>query len=672
MVAQVPNSESTSDVHAWGELQRLVADVSEIARTSTDAPAFYGKLIDCAAQALAAAGGAVWLLGHSAEVVLCNSSNYPESLLEEGRPRGRHAQFLENVLRRGEPAIVAPTARSATHADHENPTELLLLACPIVVDGQRHGVLEILQRPHASPATQQGYLRFLSGLCEVAGDFHRNVELRELRSREAEWKELHQFALAIHEDFDLARMGTTVANEVRHIVDVDRACVLELAGGRARTLAVSGVDTIQARSNLLARLERLVEAVTATGEPLWYVAGTGERPPEIEGPLREYLDLAHSRSLAILPLTRVAGSRAAKSRKKTVAALVVERMDGRAWDKLQRERLGRVAGLCQSALSEAITLRKSPLSRLGRWLHQLRGEAETRTTLRKLVIAGILIVGIVAVGLLPADLQIEASGELQPKLQRHVFATTDGEVDALYVRHGDTCRSDEVLLTLRDSQLELDLRRIKGELQTTQTRLAASRAAMLALDRSEPDAIARFNQLTAEEQELKEALASQERQLEILDEERKKLEVRSPITGRVLTWDVDELLKSRPVRRGQALLSIADVSGPWHLKLFVPEEHIGHVMAAQQTVGPRLNVTYILQSDPGESYAGSIDEVALSATFDERGGDSVLVTAEIDAHHAAKLRPGAHVRAKIDCGQRALAYVWLHDLYAAFQRWVMF
>ena len=672
MVAPVPNIESQSDSQAWDELQRLVADVAECARSTVDATTFYAKLLDCAVQALAAAGGAVWIADPSDVLKLCGQTNCPEEFSDNGRPTVRHSELLESVLRRREATIIAPAGEGADPGQHENPTDLLLLLCPIWVDDMPRGVLEVLQRPHASPATQQGYLQFLSGLCDVAGDFHRQIELRALRSHETDWKELYQFSVAVHENFELSDTASMVANEARRMVDADRVSVLEVRRARARILAVSGVDTIQARSNLLRRLETLVEAVTAADEPLWHVEGSGEQPPEIERPLRDYLDQAHSRSVAILPLHRSSAPHAAKSRTKTVAAVVIERMDGRIWDDAQRKHVANIAGLSQSALGAAIAIRDLPLSWLGRRLHRVGGEIELRTLNRWLIVAGICIAGTIGLGFLPAKFQIDAGGELQPVVQRQVFATTDGEVESLHVRHAEPCAAGDVLLTLRNTQLELDLRRINGELQTTQTRLAAGRAAMLALDRAQPDAIARFNQLTAEEQELKETLASQERQLEILNDERTKLQVRSPIDGRVLTWNVDELLKSRPVRRGQALLSVADVDGPWHLEIHVPERHVGHVLAAQQAIDPKLGVSYILQSDPGNSRTGRIEEVALATTFDDREGGSVMITAEIDTQEAAKLRPGAYVRAKIDCGRKPLAYVWLHDLYAAFQRWIMF
>jgi len=669
MVAPIPNIESKTETDAWAELRRLVGEVAQHARSARDDQSFYAKLLDCAVHALAAAGGGVWLTDASDDgMLLCTQANCPNEFSRDGRPIGRHAELLSSVLRRREATVAAPAGSGAAPLEHENPTQFLLLLCPIWVNNQPRGVLEVLQRPHASPATRQGYLEFLETLCDVAGDYHRNVELHSLRDRESRWQELYQLSVAVHQDFDLNATATTVANEVRRMVDADRVTVLEVGGSRARVLAVSSVDTIQSRSNLIRRLEALVVAAVAADEPLWHVEGQGEQPPEIDRPLHAYLDLAHARALAILPLRRGGGSEA----NPIVAALVIERMDSRNWDEQQRRDVRYVAGLAQSALRSAIAIRNLPLSWLGRRLHRLSGGVEHRTWRRRLLFAGLCVAAIVAIGFVPADFQIEAGGELQPKIQRQVFAATNGEVQALHLGHGESCDAGDVLLTLRNSQLELDLRRINGELQTTRTRLAASRAAMLGLDRSQPDAIARFNQLTAEEQELKEALSSQERQLEILEGERDKLEVRSPIPGRVLTWNIDELLESRPVRLGQALLSVADVEGPWHLELHVPERHIGHVLQAQQDIDPKLAVTYILQSDPGTSHAGHIDKMALASTFDDREGDSVKVTVEIDARQIAQLRPGAYVRGKIDCGEKPLAYVWLHDLVAAFQRWIMF
>ena len=60
------------------------------------------------------------------------------------------------------------------------------------------------------------------------------------------------------------------------------------------------------------------------------------------------------------------------------------------------------------------------------------------------------------------------------------------------------------------------------------------------------------------------------------------LNVKSPIDGQVITWDLNNRLMHRPVQRGQELLRVADPSGPWQLELQMPENHMGFVVETQQ------------------------------------------------------------------------------------------
>lgn len=684
MVVFTSNAESKTEAKAWDELQRLIAEVAALARSDVSLEAFYARLLDNAIRALGAAGGGVWQTSPDGSLRLIQQLNFPAIIAESSQSATRHARLLNRVLDGQGAAAIPPAGSHVDQQQHDNPTEFLLLLCPIAKDDARIGVLEVLQRPHAPPAAQQGFLRFLSGLGDVAADFHLNLERRELKHREQNWDELYQFAAAAHGDFDLKTTAFTVASEARRLLDCDRVSVLEVRGPRSRVLAVSGVDTIDPRSNPIRSLERLVNAVVAADEPFQYsdpVATTATGlpvesqnliasniAPEIERPLREHLDIAHARAIEVIPLRRETTGK----QPRISAALVVERMDGRPWNETQRQKLKRVAKLGGSALTGAIALRRMPLSGVSRLLNKLRSESGPRLFRARTFLILLLLGGLVAVGFIPAKFTINATGELHPKVQRQVFATTDGEVSTLAVAHGQYCRAGDVVLTLQNSKLELDLRRVKGELQTAQTRLAAARAAMLGIDRSQPEAMTQFNRLTAEEEELKESIASYERQLELLRAEEEKLKVRSPIDGQVLTWDVDELLAGRPVRRGQALLTIADLKSDWDIELHVPERHAGHVLAAQAESDQPLEVSYILMSAPGVSHRGKVEDVALGTTFDDREADSILITVSMLGDAPAELRPGAPVQAKLHCGTRPLAYVWFHDAYAAFQRWVLF
>jgi hypothetical protein len=218
---------------------------------------------------------------------------------------------------------------------------------------------------------------------------------------------------------------------------------------------------------------------------------------------------------------------------------------------------------------------------------------------------------------------------------------------------------------MRNPQLDLEYKRVSGELQTTRERLAAVQAARVELAVDSAGRAAGAARLSGEEAGLRALLASLERQSKLLDEQQEALTVRSPIAGRVLTWDLPQLLQNRPVQRGQVLMTVADTEGPWVLELRVPEKRVGALTSARQGVDPQLPVTFVLATDPGRTHTSHVEEVATAVEPDRSDEPAVLVTVWVDRAQLKNPRPGAGVTGRISCGWRPIAYVWLHDLIDA-------
>jgi multidrug efflux pump subunit AcrA (membrane-fusion protein) len=319
------------------------------------------------------------------------------------------------------------------------------------------------------------------------------------------------------------------------------------------------------------------------------------------------------------------------------------------------------------------------LGRIG-WLAQARQLPKT------LLVLTLVAAAAIALAVIPADFDIAARGELQPKLRREVFARSDGIVDRIDVQQGQRVASGDLLAILRKPQLDFEFSRLAGEIQTAQARLSAIQASRLATGRDSPaNTPDKINQLSADEEEVKSLLASLVQQQKILRAQRLDLELRSPLDGTVLTWNAKDLLAARPVARGQALLTVADLKGPWVLELQVPDNRIGHVLQAQQDEtherdkaknGNRIElpVSFLLATEPGVNFAGKVTRVALSTESDKTTGATVLVTVSFDRAEIPpeQLRPGATVVAKIHCGRRSLGYVWLHELWETIQSRVLF
>jgi hypothetical protein len=245
-------------------------------------------------------------------------------------------------------------------------------------------------------------------------------------------------------------------------------------------------------------------------------------------------------------------------------------------------------------------------------------------------------------------------------------------VTEVHVAHGSQVSRQQVLVDIQNPELDVEFKRVWGELQTARKKQAAVEAERLQMRSATEEDRRRQGQKAAEAEELEVLVDSLEKQYAILEEQQAELAVRSPVDGEVLTWDVAELLDARPVSRGQIILTVADVRGPWQLELRIPDRQMAHVLSARSRTARPLEVSFILATDPARQFRGTIEEVGFRAEVDESGESFVPATVKIDRNEIPQLVPGATVVARIHCGRRAVGYVWLHDLLDALRRWVMF
>ena len=227
---------------------------------------------------------------------------------------------------------------------------------------------------------------------------------------------------------------------------------------------------------------------------------------------------------------------------------------------------------------------------------------------------------------------------------------------------------------MRNPELDLEEQRIRGEIATTNAKLAAVRAARSDHDRRGSNSSS-AGQLAADEEELKQTSASLVRQLDIVNRRVAELTLRSPLAGQVVRWDMIRSLESRPVRQGQLLMQVVDPAGPWQIELRIPDRHVRHVLGAQAAVNDELGgvpVRFLFRMSPGATYSAKLAEVHLATDLDQEGELSTLATVALDPKEVPDLRPGSSVVAKIDCGYRPLGYVWLRELLEFLQTRVLF
>jgi multidrug efflux pump subunit AcrA (membrane-fusion protein) len=682
-----PRGESES--HTWQELEDVFAALGQLARSAVPPADFYRNLLDQSVRSLSATGGVVWLRAAGGSLQPVAQVNWPrDEFGSDEAARRAHETLLTEAAADGQVVTIAPHSRS-DERDGANPTNHVLLLAPVKVpqpegQPQTRAIIELLLRPDASPATYRGCEQFLTAVCELAVDYHAFHDLRGLRDNDRFRNDLLRLGHDAHCQLGLSETAYAVANEGRSVIGCDRLSVLVARGRHCRLLTTSGVSRIERRSGAARRLASIADQVRRTDEAAFYADGESDALPPVAEALEQHAEESHARQIAAIPLRRPENARQAddqpkkpsnRRRERPQFVIVAEQFDARGID---RDKLVEAAEVCTTALYNAWDVDRLPLGWLTRPLGAIKHQVTSHLPRTVFVVAAIAA-AVAALFMVPADFNIEASGTLQPIVRRDVFAPRSGLIDEVLVSHGQAVKQGEPLVRMRDPALELEIKRVDGELLTAQRQLDAVRVTRT--NRAIRDEESNDGRLSAEERELQQRLENLRLELDLLRHEREQLVVEAPISGRVLTWEVSHRLAARPIDRGEVLLTVADLDDKWQLELDVPDDRIGYVLAAQQSIQTDLPVRFKLSSDDREQHTGHIQEVCQTANIEETPGatpsPSVLVKVALDKLELTdaerrELRPGVSARAEIACGRAPIGYVWFHDLWDTVVEWATF
>ena len=689
--------ESVEIERARGQIRALVGEIEQLARGDLAEAEFFRGLLERVLMAMEAVAGLVWIVGEGGRVEpVCHAGVENTGIAATPETQAAHGALVQALVQSPTGLLVQPHSELGSGGSGgtvaANDTGLLVIATPIDRGGVRAGLIEIFHQQNL-PDVERGYLTFLEQVSAVAGDYLGRRQLKTLDTQQSALTQVERFSRAVHESLDPVATAFVLANEARRIIGCDRVSVLVRRRRKMRLEAVSGQESVERRASAVQAIETLVRVVATAGDPLWHPDPARELPPQIEEELEHYIDESHATALAIIPLEKprptpvvkpggvdavaVAKAEAGpRTAPEPIGAIVAEWFSSSSFDEGKRARVDLVAEHGKVAIANALTHTSLPFY----GLLDLLGKSRALTTARNLprtVLAALSAVAVLlALVLIPAELRLEGKGTLEPVHRRDVFAGIDGVVEKLEsgLEHGAGVTGGQLLATLRNTDLEVALTDVLGRKASSEEQLVSTRRALLEDKKISADEKTR---LAGRAAQLQREIESLEQQRKLYELKKLDLEVRSPIDGVIVTWQVRDRLMLRPVEKGQSLMSIADKTGPWELEVHMPDDWVGHInraaLAAKQA-GRELTVDYILATDPGTRHYGSVKEIHEQAEVRGEAGNTVLVRVTIDPerHEKEELGAGATVTARIACGKRPLGYVWFHDVLAFIQSQILF
>jgi multidrug efflux pump subunit AcrA (membrane-fusion protein) len=657
------------------QIRGLVGEIAQLSKSDLAPEEFYAAFLQRVVQALAAVGGAMWILGEGRKPQLAYQINLSEKLLDtDSEEAGKHYKLLDYIVASKSPQLVPPLSSAGDERMGGNPTRQLLVIHPLGHDDVVEGLIEIFQRSDTQPATQRGYLQFLKQMCELSAEWFKNRKLRDLGDRHSLWSQADQFARTVHDSLDVRETCYTIVNEGRRLMGCDRVSVATLKGGKCVIEAVSGQDTLDNRSNVVTLLGTLATRVVKSGEPLWYAGSTEDLPPQIEKAIEEYVDQSYTKSLAVIPLRKpqqldnAPATPAVEERAhqgQIVGALIIEQIESEIPRDILAPRLDLVYEHSARALSNAIDHNGLFLMPVWKTIGKSAWVVQARTLPKTVMIAAAVLLVLLALIVIPWDFDMRAKGSLEPVAKREAFASMPGTVIEVLKDHGDQVQEGEALAVIDNPDLEIKIEEVRGQLNAAIEELNGVRsrlneAAAKATAQEKAQAEAQFGRLTIQ-------VATYREQYELLQKRKAELTVKSPITGRIITWDAVRLLQNRPVETGQVLMTVAAENSEYEIKLYMPEKRARHLTAARERVKQQdpnadLEVDFILMTEPGRTHYGRIVEVGDATESHEELGN--IVPVRVQPNEPIKTsRPGATVTADVHCGTAPLGWTLLHEAW---------
>ena len=636
-------------------LDSLLDELTDLALTSPNSGAFFQSILNAALSATHAIAGAIWSVAKvnyrlEKEVGLVQLGIGADSQLQ-----AMHEEALEFATK-GQ-SLNGSAGLTKRHCEKK---EYRFFGCRD--QDFAYLVIELVHKEGAIEEVDEGSIAsFMAALSEIAKDFRNAQLLQHFQTEDHLWSDFKAILPRLHASILLNETAYRIANEGRTFLQCDRLSVARIEKDKISILAVSGVVTIEKRAKQVRALESLVAVVARSGESFRYPTSELEAP-QLSECLQEYLDASHTVLIWILLIknSQLNSETRLSSGDESIGALVIEVFSAKDIPQLA-PRSDLLLEHATIAYRNAIEFSNMPL----RWLSEtLQGWSALYRNYRVKWFVGVLAtsIGLCLSLLVPAELNIDAAGTIQPVAMRHLYAPASGEVVKLHIEHQSEVLAGAVLLEIRSRELELRKEELVTLHASAQEKLKGIEVSRLQNRKTNTSDSFSPGELSASESELREVVASQKEQLAVLNEMLASLQLKSPMNGRVISWDQTEMLEHRPVQIGQKLISIAELKGDGKLQLRVLDEDTRHVINAQRNAPQGLRVTFSLASDPGVKRSAILRQIGTTVETLTDQGATLRIDASVDAGEMVNVRPGATANARIHCGKTCVGYVWTRRL----------
>lgn len=715
-IAPLPNNQVEQERQRVG---RLLDEVARLTETDIPPAGFFGEMLKRLLEALGAPAGAVWLRSPQGMINLTYHINIKLSGMDrDQQARSSHEALLGIVFGQGKPQLLPPNSGLGNGAEGQtppgNPSDYVLMAVPIVHEGQTEGVIEVWQNPNRPNNTFSGFLHYIGLMAELCVRYLRHQRMTQLAGQQQLWTQLEVFARQVHGTLNPIEVAYLVANEGRRLIECDRVSVAVRYASHATTIdAISGADVVEKRSNLVVLLRKLCDTVNRWGEKLVYQGVKDDSlPPKVLKALDEYLAESSSRLLVIYPLN---DERDGTEKKKPARSMMVmETFEAPAEPEQMMARAEVVARHAAPALYNAVEHKRIPMRFVWMPLAKVQEGLGGKTKAIMALVAMALTMLITVLILVPYPLKMEANGKLVPAIRRVIYSPVAGKVNEFKVMPGEPVDENLTLAEMSDLDLLTRMEKLRGEIDASGKELGG----MQARDNNKMPVDDRLKLQTQIQTKLEELKTKREELKKLVERtgadtarpgvfflrtppftpEHSRLIAQATHGSHKKKWTVlngnfREEWTNREAKPSDPLIRLGANDGPWEIDLKIPQKHIGQILRAmelqrEQNPGkePVLDVDFLMRTRPTQVFKGKLyhSKIAPEAVPNkEEAAEAepmVLAVVSIDdptIPMSERLTPDlllsdSEVHAKVRCGNKPMYYSLFYGVWEFLYEKVVF
>ncbi len=402
-------------------------------------------------------------------------------------------------------------------------------------------------------STQRGYLRFISQIADYCGEFLQADELRSLRG-ESHWTQLADDSIdRILKLQSFAATAAMIVDDASELFGYARASLATIPPTKrfvssCKLLAVSHVETIDQRGPGARELRDRIASL---------LYGTPVAAPEEDLTFERIVRSSHER-----------------------LCLFIQSTDAGPASHSAQKPFERWAMRALSIAESHQRLESLPLARwFLAWAPQWSQVAPTLA--RRLMVVAATITALTMTALIPTPMVVELPATLRAQGTRIVFSPSEAVIENAPVTHGQHVRRGDLLIKLRDWQLDEKLATLTARRALISQRLNRSVTSLVERPNSQIHPSDRTSEsddeLVQQQRLFEEELLGIDEQLAILEISQQRLELRADQDGIVDAWHLETTTVGRPVQRGEPLLRVLPENANWVAEARVEQSRLSLV-----------------------------------------------------------------------------------------------